>query len=268
LIFFLVFAAYDTIQVYAKRLYNGDTGGNSVLCIYILFTASCLVAPPVVSVLGERLSIAVGVMCYATLVTAGLVYELTGYADWLILLGGCILGAGAALLWTAQGSLILAYGADGRERARVFAIFWALYRAAPLLGGVLSASPHRTLSAEPSLPCYHGHSRAPLFAHASLRLLFRSISYFSLQSDDDAGSPALFVIFLVLVVLGAAATLLLRQPRHSTSQYSTTALGRRQCSSSRWRDGRRVAMHAAMHLPGTPQRCAPPRRAATLSTRR
>ena len=176
LIFFFCFSAYDTIQVYAKRLYHGDTGTNSVLCIYAFFTTGCLFAPRAISVLGERVSIAVGVLCYASLVVAGLVYLLTGYADWLILLGGSTLGCGAALLWTAQGSLILAYGANEEERGRVFAIFWSLYRAAPLLGGLLS------------------------------------LCYFSVQDDQQAGSPALFVIFLGLIVTGGIATTLLRDP--------------------------------------------------------
>ncbi len=188
IIFFFVFAAYDTIQVYAKRLYPGDTGANSVIAVYTCFTVGCLFAAKAVSALGDRLSIAIGIMGYAALVLAGLVYLVTGYAVWLILLGGALLGCGAAILWTAQGSLILAYaGLNGSaERGRVFAIFWSLYRAAPLLGGVLS------------------------------------ISYFSLHdAGQQAGSPTLFVIFLALIVAGGLATLLLCDPTSMHSGSST-----------------------------------------------
>jgi MFS family permease len=135
LIFFFVFSAYDTIQVFAKRLYRGDTGADSTLCVYVLFTVGCLFSSRAVAFLGERLSIAIGVLCYASLVVAGLVNTFVD-AQWAILLGGSLLGCGAALLWTAQGSLILSYGANETERGRVFAIFWSLYRAAPLLGGL------------------------------------------------------------------------------------------------------------------------------------
>ena len=184
LIFFFCFAAYDTIQVYAKRLYHGNTGTNSVLCIYITFTVGCLFASRAIAALGERTAIAIGVFCYASLVVAGLVDLVTGYADWLILLGGGLLCCGAALLWTAQGSLILAYGADERERGRVFAIFWSLYRAAPLLGGLLS------------------------------------LCYFSVKDDQQAGSPALFIIFLALILTGGSATALLRDPAEMRAEHA------------------------------------------------
>lgn len=48
---------------------------------------------------------------------------------------GAILGCCAALLWTSQGSLTLAYATEG-AKGRYFGIFWVLFN----LGGVLGAA--------------------------------------------------------------------------------------------------------------------------------
>ena len=145
--FFFVFASYDTVQVYAKRIYPGHTGADSTLAVYATFTAASLFAPAVVRAVGERAAIALGIQGYAALVVAGLVYLMTRCCADLVVAGGAVLGVGAALLWTAQGSLVLSYvhvesmksvglaltgtsvpkcryGASEGDRGRIFARFW------------------------------------------------------------------------------------------------------------------------------------------------
>eukprot|EP00747_Dinoflagellata_sp_TGD_P052568 gnl/TRDRNA2_/TRDRNA2_147978_c0_seq2.p1 gnl/TRDRNA2_/TRDRNA2_147978_c0~~gnl/TRDRNA2_/TRDRNA2_147978_c0_seq2.p1 ORF type:complete len:406 (+),score=27.33 gnl/TRDRNA2_/TRDRNA2_147978_c0_seq2:130-1218(+) len=90
------------------------------------------------------------------------------------MVGGCVLGLGAALLWTGQGRLILDYS-DDSNRGELFSIFWSFYRAASVLGGVLS------------------------------------FTYFSVEGSD-AGSTKLYVFFLVMILLGAALCSVLRRP--------------------------------------------------------
>ena len=48
---------------------------------------------------------------------------------------GAILGVGAGLLWTAQGSLMLAYPTED-NKGKFIAIFWSIFN----LGGVVGAS--------------------------------------------------------------------------------------------------------------------------------
>jgi len=171
--FLLAFSAYDTIQVFAKRLYPDDIGPNMSMCIYIFFTLTEFVAPAVVNKLGPRLSMSVGMLCYASVVVAGLIYFLTGQAPWIVLFSGCLLGAGAALLWTGQGQMILNISSE-TNRGKVFAIFWSLYRGASISGGLLS------------------------------------FTYFSTHTGN--GNVGLYIIFLTLVVCGALATTCLMDP--------------------------------------------------------
>eukprot|EP00929_Paragymnodinium_shiwhaense_P096476 TRINITY_DN58063_c0_g1_i1.p1 TRINITY_DN58063_c0_g1~~TRINITY_DN58063_c0_g1_i1.p1 ORF type:complete len:442 (-),score=42.71 TRINITY_DN58063_c0_g1_i1:82-1407(-) len=171
--FLLTFAAYDTIQVFAKRLYPDDLGPNMSLCIYTFFTLSSFVAPAVVNIIGPRLSMGFGMCCYASVVVAGLIYFLTGQAPWIVLFSGCILGAGAGVLWTGQGRMILEISSENTS-GKVFSVFWSLYRGASICGGLLS------------------------------------FTYFS--THGGTGGVGLYIIFLVLIVLGAISTCFLADP--------------------------------------------------------
>eukprot|EP01065_Artemidia_motanka_P013186 TRINITY_DN1726_c4_g1_i1.p1 TRINITY_DN1726_c4_g1~~TRINITY_DN1726_c4_g1_i1.p1 ORF type:complete len:471 (+),score=127.88 TRINITY_DN1726_c4_g1_i1:112-1524(+) len=180
IVFLLTFTAYDTIQVYAKRLYPGDLGTNMTFAIYATFTFFEFFAPAVVNKIGAKASMAVGILGYASLVVAGLVFFETGHSSGIVLGSGCCLGLGASLLWTGQGRLILEYGTQA-DRGTVFGIFWALYRLASVTGGLLS------------------------------------YTYFSVDGSgsgsEDSGSTGLYIIFLALVLGGALATLFLADPQ-------------------------------------------------------
>mmetsp|Transcript_13398 Transcript_13398/g.22029 ORF Transcript_13398/g.22029 Transcript_13398/m.22029 type:complete len:450 (-) Transcript_13398:38-1387(-) len=57
----------------------------------------------------------------------------------LAILGGVILGLGAGLFWTAQGSLMMAY-ATAQSRGRLIAIFWIIFNLGGVVGGLLQFS--------------------------------------------------------------------------------------------------------------------------------
>jgi hypothetical protein len=122
----------------------------------------------------------VGVLGYASLVGASLFYfidisnhpDSTEY-DWIVIAGGVCCGIGAALLWTAQGRLIMQYS-DGSDNGFLFSIFWALFNLSALVGGLLT--------------------------------------FFYFGSSESNGNATLYVIFLVFVVAGALATQLLIPP--------------------------------------------------------
>lgn len=61
-------------------------------------------------------------------------YNINGNSGFVVA-SGAILGCCAALLWTSQGSLTLAYASEG-SKGRYFGIFWVLFN----LGGVLGAA--------------------------------------------------------------------------------------------------------------------------------
>jgi MFS family permease len=180
LVFFCVFAAYTTIQFYAASTYGQVLAANSVSAVYLAFMIICLGAPAIVNKLGSRRTMFVGILGYASFVLLSLIYFWTG-VEWLVVLGGAILGCGSALLWTAQGRLVLQYAAVAErcnqahavQRGTIMGVFWALYQCSSLFGGAIS------------------------------------FVYYSHRPDTDT---KLYIVFLIFILLGAAATNLLLPP--------------------------------------------------------
>ena len=173
LVFFFTFTAYLTIQAFAADMYGDTLGSNMATSLYLAFAIACFGAPSFVNKAGSKNTMFLGVLGYAALVGASLIYFLEMAGDWIVILGGVACGIGAALLWTAQGRLIMQYS-DGTDNGYLFSIFWALFNLSALVGGLLT--------------------------------------FFYFGSNSSSGNVALYVIFLVFVVLGALATQLLVPP--------------------------------------------------------
>ena len=171
-VFLLVFVAYMTIQVYARRLYPASAGPDQLALLYGVFTVASFLAPAAVNRWGPRLCLFLGILGYGALVAGGLLYFLRPTAAVLALVMVCaaLNGGGAALLWTAQGKMIMSYSTD-ENRGLLFGLFWAMFNSASIVGGLLA------------------------------------FFYFSVSANH--GSGGLFVIFLVLVLTGAALSFLL-----------------------------------------------------------
>ena len=140
LIFLFVFIAYLTIQGYASQLYGADLASQMETTLYAVFTLACFVAPPVTNRLGTRVTMCLGVLGYGALVGASLLLAIY-QAPWcraVVVVGGGVLGVGAALLWTAQGRFMLEW-AEGADSGRIFAIFWGIFNLSALIGGLTTS---------------------------------------------------------------------------------------------------------------------------------
>jgi hypothetical protein len=157
IVFFWVFAAYTTVQFYSASTYGPELAADCVSAVYLTFTLTCLVSPGIINKFGCRVSMFVGVLGYANLVLASLIYFQYGGDDvlWarrLVVGGGAILGIGASMLWTAQGRLILQYASKAEEleynkseqkgktsyTGSLMSIFWAIFQCSSLVGGSIS----------------------------------------------------------------------------------------------------------------------------------
>lgn len=208
LVFFFVFTSYTTIQFYARSTYGEELAANSVSAVYASFTLACLVAPAITNMLGSQITLCVGILGYAALVAASLVYFVANAGGdggahqeprmgWLVVVGGAILGCGASLLWTAQGRLLLQYAARAEELAdnlatndepsmkatgvktsksqtgTLLGVFWAVFQCSSLVGGAMS------------------------------------LVYYS---QKPSGSILLYAIFLGFILVGALSTQVLLPP--------------------------------------------------------
>mmetsp|Transcript_37984 Transcript_37984/g.80029 ORF Transcript_37984/g.80029 Transcript_37984/m.80029 type:complete len:520 (-) Transcript_37984:396-1955(-) len=211
IVFFWVFAAYTTIQFYSASIYGSELAADSVSAVYLTFTLTCLISPGIINKWGCRLAMFVGVLGYASLVLASLVYFLYGrgegnvlWARRLVVMGGAVLGCGASTLWTAQGRLILQYASRVEE-----------------LENVAAATPAH--DPEPAKQCQRGEKRKSTKSHAGKlvglfwaifqcsSLVGGSISFLYYNRKPE-GSAALYSLFLTFIIMGALFTQLLLPP--------------------------------------------------------
>lgn len=187
LVFLFVFTAYYMVQAFATRLYGQSLGANMELTLYLVFAAFCFVAPSVTNKVGCRFTMFLGILGYAALVAVSLYVSLhpgdPAFDNVIICLGGAVCGMGAALLWTAQGRLIMEYS-NGTDGGRLFALFWSLFSVSAVIGGLTTAA------------------------------------YFS--QTESQGSAGLYTIFLVAIVIGAMLVFLLRPSSEVMTDDATT----------------------------------------------
>eukprot|EP00967_Tisochrysis_lutea_P102352 scaffold154011_cov31-Tisochrysis_lutea.AAC.2 len=192
----------------------------------------------------------IGVLAYAVLVLASLLLATIGTGANVssfvltacrsaVIAGGAVVGAGAAVLWTAQGvrpssirpttitrsapaplnvrpstyiqlfacspylalplSMWLPSGrlmlewSNGTDQGELFAIFWGLFNLAAVVGGLATFAYFSRSDVEPE-PNAHDHGQWQYPAN-----------YIAPFSTPKASAP-LYVLFLCLILLGAAAT--------------------------------------------------------------
>jgi MFS family permease len=191
MIFLFAFSAYQMEQNYAGKLYGELLGSEINLTLYATFTFACFVAPMIVLSLGIKESMALGLVGYALLTIAGLIYFKTGQSVGLLISGAMAVGFGAALLWTAQGIFLLQHS-DNSNRGFLFSVFWALFNGNGVLGGLLSF------------------------------LVFNRVHDRADEASRDSGSTALYITFLVCILIASILCLALRLPRQTTAVTSSS----------------------------------------------
>lgn len=56
---------------------------------------------------------------------------------WFLILAGAILGFTAALLWSAQGAIMMSYPLE-KDKGKAFGIFWAIFQFGSFIGAVIA----------------------------------------------------------------------------------------------------------------------------------
>ncbi|RDX45382.1 MFS general substrate transporter [Lentinus brumalis] len=107
---------------------------NGVL--YGVFAVTGLVSGGISNLLGPRLTLFIGTLGYALYVGSLWCYQ-TQHTAWFLILAGAILGATAALLWSAQGSIMMSYPLE-KDKGKAFAIFWAIFQFGSFIGSIIA----------------------------------------------------------------------------------------------------------------------------------
>ncbi|KAL7420594.1 hypothetical protein Q5752_004545 [Cryptotrichosporon argae] len=137
------FVCFATVGMYGA-LNNLGAGGtqNIVLSditnavLYTCFALFALVSGSINNILGPRLTLFIGSFGYLLYVVGLWVYQTRGI-QWFLILTGAILGLGAAMLWSAQGAVMMSYPLE-KDKGRMFSVFWVIFNAGGLMGGLIA----------------------------------------------------------------------------------------------------------------------------------
>ncbi|OJT02758.1 UNC93-like protein [Trametes pubescens] len=107
---------------------------NGVL--YGTFAITGLFSGGISNLLGPRLTLFLGTLGYALYVGSLWCYQTQG-TGWFVILAGAILGVSAALLWSAQGAIMMSYPLE-KDKGKAFAIFWAIFQLGAFIGSIIA----------------------------------------------------------------------------------------------------------------------------------
>lgn len=135
--FMFMFTAFQTcgnieqtvIMSFNSTEFHGS-GYTSMAIIYGVFSASNLISPSVVAVIGPRLS-----LFFSGLVYSGYIAMFIHPFTWSFYTASVLVGVAAAVLWTAQGNLLTINSTDSTI-GRNSGLFWALLQLSLIFGNL------------------------------------------------------------------------------------------------------------------------------------
>uniref|UniRef100_A0A3Q3N856 Major facilitator superfamily domain containing 11 n=1 Tax=Mastacembelus armatus TaxID=205130 RepID=A0A3Q3N856_9TELE len=150
----------------------------SMAIIYGVFSASNLIAPSVVAIIGPQLSMFLSGLLYSGYI-AVFIYPYT----WSFYTVSVLVGIGAAVLWTAQGN-VLAINSTDNTIGRNSGIFWALLQFSLFFGNLYIYF------------AWHGHvhitdkDRQTVFISLTVISLVGCFLFFLIRKPDPESSPS------------------------------------------------------------------------------
>ncbi|KAJ4231196.1 hypothetical protein NW757_013930 [Fusarium falciforme] len=114
---------------------NADVANKATVALYSTFATTAFFGGTVCNLLGIQKTLFVGTIGYPLYVGSFLSYN-HNQNEPFVISAGAILGICAGLLWTAQGAIMMAYATEG-EKGRYIAIFWAIFNAGAVIGGLV-----------------------------------------------------------------------------------------------------------------------------------
>jgi MFS family permease len=114
---------------------NSDVSAKANTALYACFALSGIVAGVIHNILGSRTLMFVGALTYVLYSGSYLSYNHTQSSGFSIA-AGAILGIGAALLWTAQGAIMMSYPTEDRK-GRFISVFWVIFNSGGVIGGLI-----------------------------------------------------------------------------------------------------------------------------------
>ncbi|XP_040379597.1 UNC93-like protein 1 [Oryza brachyantha] len=163
------------------------TADNANTALYACFAVFGVLGGGAHNLLGPRITLLAGALTYPLYAASFLYYNHHPTRPAFPVTAGALLGAGAGLLWAAQGAIMTSYPPPSR-RGTYISIFWCLFNLGGVLGGLLPFSLN-----------YHR------------------------GADAASVNDGTYIAFMAFMLLGAALSLLLLPPARIVRDDGTRA---------------------------------------------
>ncbi|KFU88818.1 UNC93-like MFSD11 [Chaetura pelagica] len=182
--FMFIFTAFQTCgniaQTVITNLNSTDfhgSGYTSMSIIYGVFSASNLVSPSVVAIVGPQLSMVVSGIFYSLYIAVFI-----QPATWTFYTASVFIGIAAAVLWTAQGNC-LTVNSDENTIGRNSGVFWALLQFSLFFGNlyIYFAWQGKTHISE--------SDRRTVFIALTVISLVGTVLFFLIRKQEDTKAP-------------------------------------------------------------------------------
>ncbi|XP_068007536.1 UNC93-like protein MFSD11 [Melanerpes formicivorus] len=182
--FMFIFTAFQTCgnvaQTVITNLNSTDfhgSGYTSMSIIYGVFSASNLISPSVVAIVGPQLSMVVSGVFYSLYIAVFI-----QPATWAFYTASVFIGIAAAVLWTAQGNC-LTVNSDENTIGRNSGVFWALLQSSLFFGNlyIYFAWQGKTHISE--------SDRRTVFIALTVISLVGTVLFFLIRKHEDTKAP-------------------------------------------------------------------------------
>ncbi|KAG0304632.1 hypothetical protein BGZ97_001392 [Linnemannia gamsii] len=119
----------------AGGVVDSKIGQNANVALNTCFALFGLLSGAVHNKLGPKLTIFIGCSFYVMYIGSFLAYK-NHKTSWFSITAGALNGVGAAMLWTAQGAIMMAYPSE-QEKGRYIGYFWAVFNAGGVVGSAI-----------------------------------------------------------------------------------------------------------------------------------
>ncbi|KAM9992500.1 hypothetical protein ACTFIY_009935 [Dictyostelium cf. discoideum] len=133
LCFCILFSAFSPTQILQTTI-NQNLGYYTLAVLYSSLSISNFISPFIVSKFGEKISLIIGTLSYAMYIGSNIYVTQTS-----LYISSILVGFGGAILWNAQGSLIIKYSTEETIGPNT-GLFFALFQTDQIIGNLGSAT--------------------------------------------------------------------------------------------------------------------------------
>ncbi|KAG6378422.1 major facilitator superfamily domain-containing protein [Boletus reticuloceps] len=134
---------------------NTTAQANAGTATYATFAFFAFFSGTVNNVLGPRLTLFLGTLGYSLYIASFLADNIHPSAYNFVVAAGAILGLCAGLLWTAQGSMMMAYPTEA-QKGLFIGIFWAIFNLGAVIGSAVAFGLISTINWQRNLHWFPG----------------------------------------------------------------------------------------------------------------